>query len=65
MRHLPKIKPWKPLQKKAISENIELSEEDIQQAKQQTIAKVVVEKEKLVAKAAKKKTETELNKLIC
>jgi hypothetical protein len=40
---LAKIKPWKPLTKvearKTISENIELSEEDIQQAKQQTIAK--------------------------
>jgi hypothetical protein len=61
---LPKIKPWKPLQKKTISENIELSEEDIQQAKQQAIAKVVVEKEKLVAKAAKRKLKLKLNKLI-
>jgi hypothetical protein len=50
--------------RKTISENIELSEEDIQQAKQQAIAKVVVEqKEKLVAKAAKKKTETEVEQV--
>lgn len=50
--------------RKTISEKIELSEEDIQQAKQQAIEKVVVEqKEKLVAKAAKKKTETEVEQV--
>jgi hypothetical protein len=50
--------------RKTISEKIELSEEDIQQAKQQAIEKVVVEqKEKLVAKAAKKKTQKEVEQV--
>ena len=47
--------------RKNISENIELSPEDIEEAKKQAIARVVTEqKEKLVAKAAKKKPVSEV-----
>jgi hypothetical protein len=47
--------------KKTLSENIELSEDDIQEAKKQAVEKVVSEqKEKMVAKAAKKKPEAEV-----
>ena len=47
--------------RKNISENIELSPEDIEEAKKQAIARVVTEqKEKLVAKAAKKKPVTDV-----
>lgn len=47
--------------RKNIYENIELSPEDIEEAKKQAIARVVTEqKEKLVAKAAKKKPVSEV-----
>lgn len=50
--------------KKSFSENIELSEEDLQVAKNLAIEKVVSEqKEKLVAKAAKKKPGTEVEQI--
>jgi hypothetical protein len=50
--------------KKNLSENIELSEEDLQDAKKQAIEKVVFEqKEKLITKATKKKTETEVQQV--
>jgi hypothetical protein len=50
--------------KKSLSENIELSEEDLQVAKNLAIEKVVSEqKEKLVAKAAKKKPGTEVEQI--
>lgn len=50
--------------RKNLSENIKLSEEDLQDAKKQAIEKVVIEqKEKLVAKAAKKKPGTEVEQI--
>jgi hypothetical protein len=50
--------------KKILSENIELSEEDIQEAKKQAIEKIAIDqKEKLVAKATKKKPVTEVEQV--
>lgn len=50
--------------RKTLSETIELSEEDIQEAKKQAVEKVVSDqKEKLVAKAAKKKPSTEVEQV--
>lgn len=50
--------------KKTLSENIELSPEDIQAAKAQAIEKIASDqKEKLVAKATKKKTTTEVEQI--
>jgi len=50
--------------KKTLSETIELSEEDIQDAKKQAVDKVVSDqKEKMVAKAAKKKPTTEVEQI--
>ena len=50
--------------RKNISENIELSPEDIEEAKKQAIVRVVTEqKEKLVAKAAKKKPTAEVEQI--
>jgi hypothetical protein len=50
--------------KKILSENIELSEEDLQEAKNLAIEKVVSEqKEKLIAKATKKKSGTEVEQI--
>lgn len=50
--------------KKNLSENIELSEEDLQEAKKQAVEKIVLQqKEKLVAKAAKKKPTTEVEQV--
>lgn len=50
--------------KKNLSENIELSEEEIQSAKAQAIEKIASEqKEKLVTKAAKKKSTTEVEQI--
>jgi len=50
--------------KKNLSENIELSEEDLQDAKKQAIEKVVFEqKEKLVTKPPKRKSETEVQQV--
>jgi hypothetical protein len=50
--------------KKALSENIELSPEDIQAAKNQAIDKIASDqKEKLVAKAAKKKPTAEVEQI--
>jgi hypothetical protein len=50
--------------KKIFSENIQLSEEDLKDAKKQAIEKIVLEqKEKLVTKAAKKKSETEVEQI--
>jgi hypothetical protein len=50
--------------KKTLSETIELSEEDIQDAKKQAVEKVVSDqKEKMVAKAAKKKPTAEVEQV--
>jgi hypothetical protein len=50
--------------KKNLSETIELSEEDIQAAKNQAIEKIATDqKEKLVAKATKKKPGTEVEQV--
>ena len=50
--------------KKNLSETIELSEEDIQAAKNQAIDKIAIDqKEKLVAKAAKKKPTAEVEQI--
>lgn len=50
--------------KKNLSENIELSEEEIQAAKAQAIEKIASDqKEKLVAKAAKKKPTAEVEQI--
>ena len=58
------IEESKSEQKKALSETIELSEEDIQDAKKQAMQKVVSEqKEKMVAKAAKKKPTAEVEQI--
>jgi len=50
--------------KKTLSENIELSPEDIQAAKNQAIDKIAIDqKQKLVAKAAKKKSTAEVEQI--
>lgn len=50
--------------KKALSETIELSEEDIQAAKSQAIEKIAIDqKEKLVQKATKKKPTAEVEQI--
>jgi hypothetical protein len=50
--------------KKTLSENIELSEEDLQEAKKQAIEKIAIDqKQKLVAKAVKNKTETKVEQV--
>lgn len=50
--------------KKNLSETIELSEEDIQAAKSQAIDKIAIDqKQKLVAKAAKKKPTAEVEQI--
>ena len=58
------IKEAKTEALKNISENIELSEEDIQEAKKQAIEKVVIEqRENLLAKSSKKKPQTEVEQV--
>lgn len=58
------IEESKSEQKKALSETIELSEEDLQDAKKQAVEKLVSEqKEKLVAKATKKKPTAEVEQI--
>lgn len=58
------IKEAKVEAKKNLSENFQLSEEDINDAKKLAMEKVVLEqKEKLTTKAAKKKSETEVEQI--
>jgi len=50
--------------KKSISGTIELSEEDLKEAKKQAIEKIAIDqKQKLVAKAVKNKTETKVEQV--
>ena len=58
------IEESKSEQKKTLSETIELTAEDLQDAKKQAIQKVISEqKEKMVTKAAKKKTTAEVEQI--
>jgi predicted solute-binding protein len=50
--------------KKSLSGTIELSEEDLKEAKKQAIEKIAIDqKQKLVAKAVKNKTETKVEQV--